>query len=412
MTDDDLLPPADPRTVLRTGLVGFGLSAAAAALGGLALALGDSTPGAVHTLRLLLVAAGGVLAGAAVSLRPSLWQPWAVAAGAFGLAAVLGVPAHWDSGQLLARVLAGAAVVGAVLVALPLTPRLSVVSLAAVFHFSGILAAVTWPDPGPWLTTQLGNRVYMPYLSFLYLRNAYHFYSPEPGPASILACLLKYETDETDPATGKPKVLHEWVVFPKRDEHMRDPLGQTYNRRLSITEMVASSIPALATGLNFERSDVVQRRQRAGIVASGQSKEPIPLVTLEESAELQYRVPQAHITRYLLPSYSKHLAVEYSGPGRRVTGVKIYRLEHRIMPTQQFVLGGDPFHPATYKPYFYGDYDANGKLLNPQDEMLYWLVPNVPKRGGASPADPEKKDYVDYLSRHAGFEFDWGRMRP
>jgi hypothetical protein len=44
--------------------------------------------------------------------------------------------------------------------------------------------------------------------------------------------------------------------------------------------------------------------------------------------------------------------------------------------------------------------------------MLYWLVPNVPKRGGASPADPEKKDYIDYLSKHAGFEFDWRRMRP
>jgi hypothetical protein len=252
----------------------------------------------------------------------------------------------------------------------------------------------------------------MPYLSFMYLRNAYHFYSPEPGPASLLACLLRYETDETDPATGKPKVLHEWIVLPKRDEHMRDPLGQTYNRRLSITEMVATAIPGLATGLNFEKSDVVQRRQRAGIVASGQSKEPIPLVTLEESAELQYRVPQAHITRYLLPSYARHLASAYSAPGRRVTQIKIYRFEHRIMPTAQFVLGGDPFHPATYKPYFYGDYDATGKLLNPQDEMLYWLVPIVPRRGGPSPADPEKKDYIDYLSKHAGFEFDWGGLRP
>jgi hypothetical protein len=252
----------------------------------------------------------------------------------------------------------------------------------------------------------------MPYLSFLYMRNAYHFYSPEPGPASLLVCLLQYELDEAD-ANGRPKTVHEWVMLPRRDEHMKDPLAQTYCRRLSITEMVSAAMPGMATGTNFEKLDVYQRRQRAGIVAAGGAKEPIPLVTtLDESADLQYRVPQSHITRYLLPSYAAHLADEFSGPGRKVASVKIYRFEHRITPTAEFARGRNPFHPTTYRPYYYGEFDATGKLLNPQDEMLYWLIPVAPKRGGASPADPDKRDYTDYLSKHAGFEFDWNRMRP
>lgn len=408
---DELIPPAEPAAVYRIGLIGAGLSAAAAGLGLVALVAGDSTPDILNTVRLLLVAGGAVVAGSAVSMRPGLWGAWALAAAGFLLAGTLGIPDSWDSGRTLARVLAGVFAAGAGLAALPMPWRLSVLSLGVVFHFSGILCATTWPDPTPWLTHQLGNRVFIRYLSFMYLRNAYHFYSPEPGPASLLACLLRYERDEIDPATGKKKLVHEWVVLPRRDQHMKDPLGQTYYRRLSITEMVSPAVAGLATGENFEKRDVVQRRQRAAMVVGG-SREPIPLVTDDESIQMQYRVPTAFIARYLLPSYAKHLADENSGPGRTVTGVRIYRIEHRITPTNTFARGGDPYHPRTYRPFYCGEFDASGKLLNPQDELLYWLIPIAPKRGGPSPADPEKRDYVDYLSKHAGFEFDWSRMRP
>jgi hypothetical protein len=250
----------------------------------------------------------------------------------------------------------------------------------------------------------------MPYLSFLYLRNAYHFYSPEPGPASLLVCLLQYEED--DPAGGKPKSKSEWIVLPRRDEHMKDPLGQAYYRRLSITEMISPAIPGLFNVENFENLDARQRRARAGVSAVGSAKEPIPIDSTDEPAANQYRVPQPHVSRYLLPSYAKHLAHEFSTPGRRVVGVKLYRLEHRITPTYQFAAGVDPYHPRTYRVYYFGEYDAAGKLLNPQDEMLYWLVPITPRPGGPAPDDPDRKDFIDYLSKHAGFEFDWRRMRP
>ncbi len=413
----ELLPPPDPRAVYRVAGVGLGLSAAAALLGAVAAAAwGDTpavwdglpesgdTPWLLHTVRLVLVGFGALLAGAAVSMRPGLWRAWALAAGTGLLAAVIGLPDHWDSFRLLAWVLTGLAAVGAVLVALPPLYRYSLASLAVLFHFGGILTATTWPEPTPWITNQMAERVYMPYLSFVYMRNAYHFYSPEPGPASILCVLVKY--DEIDPATKKP--VAQWVILPQRAEHMKDPLGLTYYRRLSLTEMISGTIPGLFSAESFEKLDARQRRLA---IASGVGgKEPIPLAPPEFEPEYnQYKVPRPDVSRYLLPAYARHLAVEYAAPGRKVTGVRIYRLEHRIVTTQAFVRGTEPYSPIGYRPYYLGEYTPDGELVDPQDPMLYWLVPILPRPGGASPNDPEHRDYIDYLSKHAGYELQWRR---
>jgi hypothetical protein len=404
----DVLPPTSPRIAYRTGLVGLGLSALAAVIGLVADYLLTAGPGVQSTARLLLVGIGALVAGSAVSLRPGLWPSWAIAAATALLAAVAGLPEHWDSGRLLASVFAGLAVSGAVLVAVPARVRLSVLSLLVVFHFGGILCATTLPEPTPWLVSQVGNRVYMPYLSFVYLRNAYHFYSPEPGPASHLFVLLKYELDEIDPKTGKPKVVHEWQTLPRRDEHYRDPLGLTYYRRLSITEMVAGTLPDPYLPNSAEKLSA--KRRRIAVAVGLGNKEPIPLAPPEfEPESLQYRVPLPHVTRYLLPAYARHLAVEYSAPGRRVVAVKMYRVEHRIVPPSELVRGADPYDPIRYRPYYVGTYDPEGHLTDPDDPMLYWLVPVMPRPGGAAPLDPKGLTFDDYLSKHAGFEFVWRR---
>ena len=54
-----------------------------------------------------------------------------------------------------------------------------------------------------------------------------------------------------------------------------------------------------------------------------------------------------------------------------------------------------------------GDYDAEGKLLDPEDPMLYWLVPIIPKT--LAPGNTTDLNYDDYLSKHAGFQMDWSR---
>jgi hypothetical protein len=407
---DDPVPPVPARTVYRTGLAGAGLCLLASAVG-LAVRVSETDgPGFVSTIRLLLVAVGAVTAGAAVSLRPKLPFAWLIA-GTASLLAVVGIPPHWDSAVLVAEVLTGVAATGAVLAYLPLGTRLTVASFMIVFHFTGILCAVTWPTPTPWMTEQIGTRVHLKYLMFMYLRNAYHFYSPEPGPASLIYALVTY--DAVDPATGQPEA--EWVQLPRRDLHMKDPLGLTYFRRLSVTEQISMTVPDYVTPSGFERLDIRQRREA---VALGNLKDypRIPLAPPEiEQPIHQYRMPYPSVTRYILPAYAAHLLHTQKSPlsGAAAKTVKIYRLEHRILDVRQFKEGVSPFHPTTQRPYFLGEFKLDpatdtAELTDPQDPMLYWLVPVLPK---ASPGKAETVDdeIDDYLSRHARFKVEWRR---
>jgi hypothetical protein len=348
-------------------------------------------------------------------MRSDLWQAWAVAAAA-ALFAVFGTPAHWDSFRLVFAVAAGAAAAGAAVAAMPRAWRVRVISAAVVFHFGGILMATTSPPPTPWLTEQLFQRVYNPYLQFVYLRNAYHFYSPEPGPASLLAMLLKTESGVEQLADGTTRKTYEyrWVVLPRRPADVRDPLGLTYYRRLSLTEQVARGVPGLALPADqFEKHEVRQRRLNVAI----------PLVSLGpgEDPVTQYRVPHPDIMRFVIPSYAQHVIMNNTPDDdevRRKTTVKIYRIEHRTLDVTAFIGVSnrerqpiDPYHPATYRPYFLGEFDVYGNLVDPQEPMLYWLVPVIPRSGGPAPGDPEKKDYHDFFSEHAGHKFNWRELR-
>jgi hypothetical protein len=415
----DVVPPVAWETARKVGLVGLGLVAAAAALGLVTTAVGDSTPWPLHTARLWLVLVGAVAAGFAVSQRPDLWRTWGIGAVA-ALVAVAGVPAHWDSFRLLFVVLTIVASLGAVLMAVPRVWRLRVVSLLIVLHFGGILTATTTPPPTPWLTEQLYHRVYNPYLQFVYLRNAYHFYSPEPGPASILACLIKTETGEQVGADGvrRKTYQYQWVVLPKRPGDVRDPLGLTYYRRLSITEQVARAYPEFMLQRTFEQSEVSDAREQRTYPGA----DPRIPMHPDEAPFLQYRLPTPDIMRYLLPSYAQHLIMEHApvqdvaDPDeqdrvRKKTTVKIYRIEHRTLNVEEFRRGVSPYHPTTYKPYFLGEFNVFGELVDPHDSMLYWLVPIIGRPTGPAPGDPDRKDYDDHLSAHAGYKFDWSQLR-
>ncbi len=416
----DLLPPPDAKATLRLGLVGAGLVGLAAGVGVVVDQFAGGGPGPAGTARLLLTAVGVLAAGVAVSRRPDLWATWLLLAVAAALAGVVALPPHWDSGRLLGGIVAAVAGSFAATVALPVAWRPVGATFWLVFHFGGVLAATTLPNPTPWLTQQLMARVFSPYLRATYLTNAYHFYSPEPGPASLLHILVRYELD--DPAGGQPTTESEWVVFPTRDQHMKDPLALSYYRHLSLTEAATQSLADAQTVDTFNRTEAQRDRYQvaiSGYARPGADGRPeqvvIPTAPAEfESAAGQYRVPDPMASRYLLPSYARHVAHALSGPGRRVVNVKLYRLEHRVVPPEYFAGVGrftriDPFHPTTYRAYFLGDYQPDGTLVNPRDPLLYWLIPVLPKPGGAAPGDKNHVDYDDYLSKHAGYEVEWRR---
>src|SRR5437763_16465057 len=99
---------------------------------------------------------GGLFAmGIAVWLRPRA-VPLLVLASATCLLARMGFSSEWDSGRLLAGFLAVVTGIGGVLMALPQFYRRVGVSLILLFHFGGLLAAVTGPSTGanqpPWLS--------------------------------------------------------------------------------------------------------------------------------------------------------------------------------------------------------------------------------------------------------------------
>lgn len=396
---DDVVPPVRWETVRSVGLAGLGLTATAAVLGLVATALPDP-PWILATARLLLVAVGAVTAGGAVSLRADLPQAWLLGVAA-AVAAVFGTPAHWDSFRLLFGVLAVLGLTGAAVAAARPEWRFRVISLAVLFHFGGIFLATTAPPPSPWVTDQVYQRVYNPYLHFIYMRNAYHFYSPEPGPASLVCCLLKTETGEEVLPNGERRKTYDqkWIVMPKRPADVKDPLGLTYYRRLSLTEQVARAIPDIVLPEMFEKHEVKNRRV---------SETTIPFHP-GEPIYLQYRLPNPDILRFLLPSYAQHVILTNTPDPETAakTTVKIYRVEHRLLGAPEFIKGMNPYHPTTYKPYFVGEFDVYGNLLNPQEPMLYWLVPVIPR-----PTPDEKgRTYLDFLSEHAGLEFEWGQLR-
>src|SRR5689334_2808836 len=136
-----------------------------------------------------------------------------LALGAFDvLLAYLASSEEWDTFRMVLGAFVGIGLAGAVLVLLPQLARRVVILVLVVFHFGGILTAVFSVAPpsgvNNWLAGALWTNVYRPYLQFMYLNNAYHFYSPEPGPATQLWFRVSY-----DPAS---KVPPRWFQFPRR----------------------------------------------------------------------------------------------------------------------------------------------------------------------------------------------------
>jgi hypothetical protein len=380
--------------------------------------------------RVVLVVVGALAAGGAVAIRPRSAAILGSAALAAFLASVALSPAPgsaedpWDSARRLAQVLTAVAAVAAVLLLLPRAVRRTVVSLVILFHFGGIVTAVTAAQPSPWLSGQIWTYIYRPYLYFMYLNNAYHFYSPEPGPASLLWFRIEYENDEVD---GQVVKNWRWVKVPYLDKDTGNPVPWRpkvdYTRRLSLAESTNQpSIPLPEDVLNR----LAQRRVNAGQIRRIPTHPDLPLGA-------QFREPN-QFSKYWMGAYARHVACTYpheEKPHLKVTGVKIYRVVHRLPDPQELTAGLDIYDPATYWPFYQGDYDAEGKMKPyydleldgskrlDRDPFLYWLIPiarfpsDKPKVEEEPPirvlvnkakARPQQLDLElrDYLSIHAG----------
>jgi hypothetical protein len=352
---------------------------------------------ALFWIRLTLVAAGLLAAASVVIARPRS----AVVLGSAALTAAIAAGSlnEWDTVCLVVRLAAIVATAGAILVLLPQTLCRIVISALILLHFVGILTAVTSvPPPGAqpmWLTTQLWTRFFRPYLQFVYLNNAYHFYAPEPGPATLLWFRLEY-------ADGSSR----WVTVPDRKTDSKDPLLLEYYRRLPIAQNVNQlvSLPAVP-------SEVARRRTAAAIVDGIPGPDE---VAFHLPGVPQYQPPVNQARRFL-ESYAAFVGSHF--PHRDsvpVQGIKVYRVVHAIVPPAQFAKGLDPCDPILYLPYFQGEFDAEGRLKDAGDPYLYWLIPILSANRQSdrvhasaraplgNKGDAEPFAHLDYLKIQAG----------
>lgn len=387
----EAIPPWRWVLATRVGGIGAGLALVSGLLG---LLGGGAT---LDSLRVVMIFIGLMLAGIATWQRPGDPLLWLILSLTCGLS-WLGSPATWDSLALLSMVGSWGAALGAGLAALPLRVRLiSVVSLMFV-HFLGILTAVTGPPPQPWLTGQSWTRVYRPYLQFTYLNNAYQFYSPDPGPSNQMWACVEFETDDPD------KRL-EWYRFPQRPKDVKDPLAMTYYRRLSLTEHLNGADSTISV---FE--DGTAKERRLNYYNQSPPERKIPKESQHHIAAA-FRAPDWELRRRLLPAYAHQIALEMEREhGLPVKSLKLYRVEHRVIDPVEMAKPAHkrrgPYHKTQYLPYFLGEYNADGVLVDPNDPMLYWLVPIVERTSEVYGVAPES-GYNDWLSVHAGKDLDW-----
>jgi hypothetical protein len=331
-------------------------------------------------------------------------------------------------------VLSGVAFGGALLILLPRLARRIIISLLVLYHFGGILASVTSvPPPGrdpSWLVNQIWMRLYRPYLQFTYLYNAYHFYSPEPGPATLLWVRLEY-ADGTS----------QWLEIPRREDYQT---RLEYQRRLALTESVNHPFtPSLIHAFLFEKR-----------LTAGSSHHPrIPIYPPELLAPPAQYSELPFPKKQLLASYVRQLARTHphpTNPEIAIKNLKVYRVVHNIIMPKQLGDGVSPLHPTFYLPFYQGTFNSDGQwlardgsLLTPtleeiekmsteeqvreqlsiqkrhaeQDPFLFWVIPILPvddserdptrpprliQLPGKPPPSLHDLEIIDYVKIHAG----------
>jgi hypothetical protein len=269
------------------------------------------------------------------------------------------VAREWDSIRMVFLVLAVVTLAGAVLVLLPMVARKIVVSLLILLHFGNILVAVTSVPPpngpAPWVSVQLWAHFYRPYASFMYLNNAYHFYSPEPGPPTLAWFYVRY-TDKSG----------RWIKLPSRKD---SPTPLHFQRTLALTESI--NVINHNTPPNYQQ--LASARRLAGKIYDPEI--PLPI---ETAPIIAYQPPEEY-SRVMVAAYARYVAHHWphpdDNPEATVKTVKAYRLIHQIISAPQIEEGMSANDPVFDWPYFMGEFNADGVMLDPTDPFLYFWIP-------------------------------------
>jgi hypothetical protein len=326
-------------------------------------------------------------------------------------------PFSWDTMRMALQVFTVVALVASALVLASVRVRRWTISVLIALHFAGIASASLSPAPSPWLVAQVWTRVFRPYLAFMYLNNADHFYAPEPGPPTYLWCRLIYQNDE-----GQQQGT--WYKVPKIDEktgQQMHTVALEYQRHLAMVENIVHTDAislydnAGRPYLFFQYRD--SATQHVAVVGRPTPKIVVPYHPLISISQ-QYGRP-ADSARRLIASYVRHVAkVNAESPatlsGYKLRYLKVYRVRHDIPNIDLYAKNDPPVaanHPGLYRPYYMGLFDTDGKLLDGTwrdgqlidqgDPLLYWMVPVLLRENNLVT--------YDYCRLHAG-DPNWIRL--
>ncbi|MEZ6139322.1 MAG: hypothetical protein R3B84_02015 [Zavarzinella sp.] len=388
-------------------------------------------PHSADGIRISLCGLGMLLIGAGISQRPTWFGGWVFAA--FGSLLCYGygqgdgnsgywfaaIPNSWDSMQTVSLMVMVISLLAIIACFIPRKISFVLISVFVFYHFMGIYSAITAVPPAPWLSTNYWARVARPYLHFVYLNNAYQFYSPDPGPSSLCWFCITYEEIQPensnvieDASKPPPKQVKKWVKLPSRETDNPDPFSLIYFRYLATIENAAHTGAQQLSIAPIENQEMVSRRN--AVINEFPKHPDIPDIS-------EYRHPPEHIPHLVVPSFTKHIArsPRYQLPGMKIVSMKVYRVEHSIPDVHEFrgrkvepegtIIQPHPYYPGSFLPFYLGEYSADGRLINPEDPMLYWLVPIFPRPDRVFEAqkrditDDEYSDYyIDVVTIHAG----------
>jgi hypothetical protein len=317
---------------------------------------------------------------------------------------------EWDSMRMAFAVLALVALVAAPLVAFPRRLRQAVLSVLVVLHFTGITTAVLAAPPSPWLALQSWCQMYRPYLEFMYLGNAYHFYAPDPGPATYL--WFRIESEDS-----RHQLHSHWLKVPDIDDNTGTPryaLALEYQRMMAMCEKATHNVPqppllvTLPDGTKGWASYIAERIKHSELagpagpdVLGKDRKEPTLIIPFHpETAPLsQYQQPDLASKRFL-ESFTRHVMHRAAAddPTRNPLRVKVYRVTHLIPSPPTITAGWDPCYPTLFLPFYMGEFDREGKMTarGREDPLLYWLLPILKKE------ENDRSEIHAFVFRHAG----------
>jgi hypothetical protein len=230
----------------------------------------------------------------------------------------------------------------------------------------------------------LNAHFYRPYLSGLYLSNAYHFYAPDPGASTLVWLHIRYKDGS-----------HRWLKLPDRPGS-ETPLH--YQREMGISEITSS--PSYRTLKPMEFEEKLERRKRAGDALHAD----IPL--LEDRMYSQQYSEPGELSQVIMSSMVRHVCRFYpslTDPSDPPESVRVYRVTYTIIMPPALLQGHDPTADDLKTPFYMGEYDTEGRrmrydrlTLKPlpadradegeDDPFLYWAIP------------------MKYLDRHVGDE--------